>query len=59
MSITGQLPRLRTTPIHASKEEAVFEPEGLEAALREALLEMLRGANLVAPVFEGRKTPQS
>jgi hypothetical protein len=55
MSITGQLPRLSTTPIHASKEEAVFEPEALEAALRQALFEMLRGANLVAPVFEAEK----
>jgi len=55
MSIAGQPPRLGTTRISASKEEAVFEPDTLEAALREALFEMFRGADLVAPAFEAEK----
>jgi hypothetical protein len=50
MSIMSHLPRLRTTPIHASKE-----PEAPEAALREALFEMLRRANLVAPTLEAEE----
>jgi hypothetical protein len=48
MSTASHPPRLRTIIIRANMERAVFEPRTLDVALRDALSEMLGGANLIA-----------
>jgi hypothetical protein len=49
MSIASRPTGLETTRVRVALEDAVFEPQALEAALQQALFEMLDGANLVAP----------
>jgi hypothetical protein len=41
------MPRLKTTPVRVSEEDAVFEPQRLQVALRRALSEMVAGTNLI------------
>jgi hypothetical protein len=41
------MPRLKATPVRVSEEDAVFEPQRLQVALRRALSEMVAGTNLI------------
>jgi hypothetical protein len=50
------MPHFKTTPIRVSEEDAVFEPERLQVALRRALSEMVDGMNLIVDPRRAEET---
>jgi hypothetical protein len=50
------MPRLKTTPVRISEEDAVFEPESRQVALRCALSEMVDGMDLIVDPLRAEET---